>query len=168
MPFPHLHRLAAVANCFLWSREKPWITEGQVFQNYDKFYIVQKRTQPVWPQDHFCYIYFWGTALFHGYSIISCNPPKFSLFFSVTLCFVAHKTQGSRLSPQDESLLPDCGLRPMTSGCSEATTQEVKLVGEQHKVQVFKSKELRLRYFLPSDHNTLYFAKTEFQTVNLH
>lgn len=91
--------------------------------------------------------------------MISCNPPKFPLLFSVTLCFVAQKTPGSGLSPQEESLSPDCGLRPMPSGCSEATTQEDRLVVEQHKAQVFESMELRLRYFRPSDHNVLYFAK---------
>ena len=97
--------------------------------------------------------------LLYGYSIIGCNPPKFPLLFSVTLCFVAHETPGSGLSPQDESLPPDCGLRLMPSECSEATTQEDRLAVKQHKAQLFKSTELRLRYFLPSDHNVLYFAK---------
>lgn len=55
---PSSQTFAAVANCYLWSRVKPWITEGQVFQNYDKSYIVQKWAQPVWPQDHFHYTFF--------------------------------------------------------------------------------------------------------------
>lgn len=131
---------AAVANWFLWSREEPWITEGQVFPNYDKFCIAQKRTQSQCGLEITSIINFWGTALLHGYSTIGCNPPKFPLLFSATLCFVAHKIPGSGLSPQDESLPLDCSLRPTPSGCSEATTQEVWLVVEQHKAQVLNQQ----------------------------
>lgn len=133
-----------VANCFLWSREKPWITEGQVFQNYNKFYIVQKRTQSKCGLGIPFVIYFLSNWFAPWIVYNGCSPPKFPLLFSVTLCFVAHKTPGSGLSPQDESLPSGCGLRPMLLGCSEATTQEDRSAEEQHKAQVFKSTELRL------------------------
>lgn len=83
----------------------------------------------------------------------------FPLLFSVTPYFVAHKTPGSGLSPQDESLSYDCAFRPRLPECSQATMQEEKLVVERHKTELFGLGELSIRYFLPSDQRVLYFAK---------